>query len=197
MAAASKGEQRPTRWLDRWATLRASYDGRTNRGRSSLDQRDGLAERTWRGDNRSASSSLVASPRCQHQQATAMPNYMVATESAKARTHSQSAERQRTMTPERDFLGGATAKKPLSFPEGYCQSLCSQSFKSAMAWLRSSYNLQSSTWMDLVLENEAVHDGSMKSVVGGERLCTDRHCWSLRLDEMAWSITFSCPLLLG
>ncbi|KAJ0968759.1 hypothetical protein J5N97_021636 [Dioscorea zingiberensis] len=153
VAAASEGEQRPGRWVDRWAASRASCDGRTNRGRSSLDQRDPI--KTLEIDTgrpfscatpnnhrrpapvlsplqvRSASPRLVASPRYQQQQATAMPNYMAATESAKARARSQSAPRQRPMTPERDLRGGATAKKRLSFPEGYCQSLRSPSFKSA------------------------------------------------------------------
>ncbi|XP_057498626.1 protein IQ-DOMAIN 17 [Actinidia eriantha] len=46
--------------------------------------------------------------------AGAMPNYMAATESAKARVRSQSAPRQRPSTPERER--GGSVKKHLSFP---------------------------------------------------------------------------------
>ncbi|WOK95201.1 protein IQ-DOMAIN 1-like [Canna indica] len=70
----------------------------------------------------------------QHQSATApsVPNYMAATESAKARVRSQSAPRQRPATPERDRC--SSGKKRLSFPApdayGYSQNLRSPSFKS-------------------------------------------------------------------
>ncbi|XVE58284.1 hypothetical protein DITRI_Ditri04bG0158000 [Diplodiscus trichospermus] len=46
--------------------------------------------------------------------AAAMPNYMAATASAKARFRSQSAPKQRPSTPEREKVG--SAKKRLSFP---------------------------------------------------------------------------------
>ncbi|XP_050238738.1 protein IQ-DOMAIN 17 [Mercurialis annua] len=72
----------------------------------------------------------------------ALPNYMAATESAKARSRSQSAPRQRPSTPERDRAGSATAKKRLSYPVpdpnynnvgmGYAHGLRSPSFKSVM-----------------------------------------------------------------
>lgn len=74
-----------------------------------------------------------------------IPNYMAATESAKARIRSQSAPRQRPSTPERE-RGGSGARKRLSYPipEPYCvnfgfgsnnvvQNLRSPSFKSVQA----------------------------------------------------------------
>ncbi|KAK3018847.1 hypothetical protein RJ639_003475 [Escallonia herrerae] len=74
--------------------------------------------------------------------AAAIPNYMAATESAKARSRSQSAPRQRPPTPERER--GGSARKRLSYPSapdpydsagifrtaGFSQNLKSPSFKS-------------------------------------------------------------------
>ncbi|KAK4488716.1 hypothetical protein RD792_004495 [Penstemon davidsonii] len=69
---------------------------------------------------------------------SAMPNYMAATESAKARIRSQSAPRPRPGTPERDRTG---AKKRLTYPipdpynlvnNGYHHNIKSPSFKSAI-----------------------------------------------------------------
>nr|CAB3479762.1 unnamed protein product [Digitaria exilis] len=81
------------------------------------------------------------SQRHHHHGGAAVPNYMAATESAKARARSQSAPRQRPATPERDRSssgggGWGSAKKRLSFPEVQqqavdAQSLRSPSFKSA------------------------------------------------------------------
>ncbi|XP_078448394.1 protein IQ-DOMAIN 18-like [Wolffia australiana] len=80
-----------------------------------------------------------ASPRgrSQQHQGTALPHYMAATESAKARVRSQSAPRQRPATPDRD-RATASARKRLSFPgpdpraggrASYSQSLKSPSLK--------------------------------------------------------------------
>lgn len=84
--------------------------------------------------------------------AGAMPNYMAATESAKARIRSQSAPRQRPSTPERDRSGSA-AKKRLSYPVpdpynggmgygNYGQNLRSPSFKS-VSTVQMGYEQQS------------------------------------------------------
>ncbi|XWS50174.1 hypothetical protein CRYUN_Cryun12cG0066500 [Craigia yunnanensis] len=74
-----------------------------------------------------------------------VPNYMAATESAKAKVRSQSAPRQRPSTPERERAGGSLAKKRLSYPaleshvgigcSSFSQNLRSPSFKSAFEGL--------------------------------------------------------------
>lgn len=89
-----------------------------------------------------------ASPRCPREENTSqtpslrssyhyngkgsMPNYMAATESAKARIRSQSAPRQRPSTPDRERAGGSVRKR-LSFPvpdPNRAYNLKSPSFKS-------------------------------------------------------------------
>ncbi|XP_073101762.1 protein IQ-DOMAIN 17 isoform X2 [Elaeis guineensis] len=206
-SAVSEGEQRPSRWLDRWMASRASCDNRNgSRGRASMERdpiktleidtarpfsystpinvrrHQQLASPHHRSSHHlhspatpspsNASKSLQvrsASPRCgkeerspasahtptssgyyhcsggagaqRHHHQVAVPNYMAATESAKARLRSQSTPRQRPLTPEREQRSGS-AKKRLSFPlpepycgggigGGYSQSLRSPSFKSA------------------------------------------------------------------
>ncbi|KAG8476431.1 hypothetical protein CXB51_033316 [Gossypium anomalum] len=77
--------------------------------------------------------------------ATTVPNYMAATESAKAKARSQSTPRQRPSTPERE-RGGSLVKKRLSYPapenhvvgigcSSFSQNLRSPSFKSAFEGL--------------------------------------------------------------
>lgn len=93
----------------------------------------GVMHQHSRGGGTSTSGNSVAT----------LPNYMAATESAKARIRSQSAPRQRPSTPDRE-RGAGSAKKRLSFPApdpygvamgygGYGHSLRSPSFKSVAA----------------------------------------------------------------
>lgn len=99
-----------------------------------------------------------ASPRYAHtpslSAARAVPNYMAATESAKARLRSQSAPRQRPATPEKERMG--TVKKRLSYqvPEASCaSSLRSPSFKSAMGRIGSEKSSNSNV-LSMYTESE-------------------------------------------
>ncbi|KAI3711497.1 hypothetical protein L2E82_41622 [Cichorium intybus] len=94
----------------------------------------------------------------------AMPNYMAATESAKARVRSQSAPRQRPSTPERDRSG--SAKKRLSFPVpdpyagGNGQNLRSPSFTS----VNEAY-----AYMGMGVEQQSNYSSYYsESIAGGE-----------------------------
>ncbi|CAN8248200.1 unnamed protein product [Cochlearia groenlandica] len=151
-------EDRP-KWLDKWMATkpwdkRASTDQRLlpvyktveidtcqpylRRGNSrsgaspSRNQRPSSPSRTSH-HYQSATPSPAKSRPLQIRSAT-LPNYMAITESAKARIRSQSAPRQRTLTPEKE----RTARKRLSYPGiqavegggGYCSNNDSQSQQS-------------------------------------------------------------------
>lgn len=94
------------------------------------------------------SSNLI-----QQSEGNCVPNYMAATECAKARIRSQSAPRQRPSTPERERGVGSSAKKRLSFPVAdpmkmvsgatYERNLRSPSFKSVSGVMEQQSNYSS------------------------------------------------------
>nr|GEU54983.1 IQ motif, EF-hand binding site [Tanacetum cinerariifolium] len=85
-------------WLDRWIEAK-QWEHQRNCNRTSLDRRDFI--KTVEMDSSRPSSRSV-------------PNYMAATESAKAKIRSQSTPRQRPGTPERERVG--SVKKRLAYP---------------------------------------------------------------------------------
>nr|GMC95758.1 protein IQ-DOMAIN 1-like [Ipomoea batatas] len=144
-----------TNWLEEWMSSK-----QWNCGRASTERREPLRSTSPRRLEKSYSTANTPCLRSTTRSHTAasrysisanevaaataathipVPNYMAATESAKARVRSQSAPRQRPSTPERERIG--SVKKRLSYliPEpyplntGYSQNLRSPSFKSVQA----------------------------------------------------------------
>lgn len=136
-------------------------------------------DRASSGERGSYTPSLLHSQRCH---GNSVPNYMAATESAKARVRSQSAPRQRPATPERDraMSAGGGAKKRLSYPAppvssvvdpygggGYAGSLRSPSFKSAAGRFSSE-------------QRSTVSSSCAESLVGGDVVVSPSSTTDLR-----------------
>ncbi|KAG0460784.1 hypothetical protein HPP92_021081 [Vanilla planifolia] len=120
------GTTRTRLWHDRWVDSRDSWEDnseiqRRQRGRASTGQRESIktleidtSNNVRTGNRPSPSTPSPSSARSS--QVRSVPSYMEATESARARARSQSAPRQRPMTPESEK--GSSARKRLSFPAG-------------------------------------------------------------------------------
>ncbi|KAJ4835896.1 hypothetical protein Tsubulata_006155 [Turnera subulata] len=119
-----------------------------------------------------------ASPRCLREDrnlqshgvnganAPSTPNYMAATESAKARIRSQSAPRQRPSTPEREKTS-SSAKKRLAFPIPAESINCNGDGGNYI----SSYNLRSPSYDSYKVNHRAYHGEQIRSNISS--CCTD------------------------
>ncbi|KAK9713629.1 hypothetical protein RND81_06G041100 [Saponaria officinalis] len=114
LVTPSPGRTRPIQV--RSASPRCVREDRGYTYASNMSQTPSLRSNYYYNGNLNTNNRSGGGPNCNG----SMPNYMAATESAKARVRSHSAPRQRPSTPERDrpgTAGGLTGpKKRLSFP---------------------------------------------------------------------------------
>lgn len=113
---------------------------RSSPSRSSFDQRDMIKTieiDTYRlySVSKDIQHAMLGSPR------GSVPHYMSATESTKARIRSQSAPRQRAMTPERDRTRGTKKRlsSPIPDPSIYKTSLGHFLEHEELGWANNAY----------------------------------------------------------